>query len=101
MFKVKIVKQEGIVPKRVTKYAAGLDCFSPFDVEMKSHTKLLLPLGFALELQTNTCGILKACSGLAVKYGLEVLAGVIDCYTILHQIIYLILQMKLLAHHLV
>lgn len=78
MFKVKLTRQEIIPPRRVTKYAAGLDCFAPYDFLIPSGCKMLINLGFALELQTNTVGLLKTCSGLALKYSLEVMAGVID-----------------------
>ena len=78
MFKVKLLQPYAIVPKRVTKYAAGLDCFSPFKFVLDAGERMLVKLGFALELQTNTVGLLKPCSGLALRYGLDVQAGVID-----------------------
>ena len=77
MFKVKLNRQEIVPPRRVTKYAAGLDCFAPYDMTVPC-TRMLVNLGFSLELPTNTCGLLKPCSGLAVQYGLDILAGVID-----------------------
>ena len=78
MFKVKIVRQEAIQPKRITKHAAGLDCFAPYDFIIPSGTRMMINLGFAVELPPSTCGLLKSCSGLAIQFGLDVMAGVID-----------------------
>jgi dUTP pyrophosphatase len=66
------------LPERGTKESAGLDlrCVKGFMV--KPGERVLVPTGFAWSLPLGSVGMIRPRSGLAVKYGIDVMAGVVD-----------------------
>lgn len=68
----------GVVPKRGTPYAAGLDLFSPIDAVIFPSERMLIKLNISIELPVGTFGHILPRSGLALKNGIHVGAGVID-----------------------
>lgn len=68
----------GVVPKRGTQYAAGLDLFSPIDAVIFPSDRMLIKLNISIELPVGTFGHILPRSGLALKNGIHVGAGVID-----------------------
>jgi dUTP pyrophosphatase len=69
----------GYIPKRGTEYSAGLDLFSPIDTIVMPLERLLIKLNISIELPVGTFGHILPRSGLALKNGIHVGAGVIDC----------------------
>ena len=67
--KVKLLSPGAKVPTRANKYAAGYDLYSPVDFEIKPGRNIL-PLGFKIELDPNTEGMIRPRSGFSSK-GME------------------------------
>jgi dUTP pyrophosphatase len=67
-----------IVPKRGSAYAAGLDLFTPTSGVVDPGKRLLVKLDIAIELPQGTFGHILPRSGLALKNGIHIGAGVID-----------------------
>ena len=67
-----------IIPKRGSEYAAGLDLYAPTDGLVLSGQRLLVKLDIAIELPEGTFGHILPRSGLALKNGIHIGAGVID-----------------------
>ena len=66
------------LPSRGTKESAGLDLRCVKGFRLKPGERTLVPTGFAMALPPATVGIIHPRSGLAVRYGIDVLAGVVD-----------------------
>jgi len=67
-----------VLPKRGSALAAGLDVCSIEDVEIAPKQRALVRTGLAVAIPPGFYGRVAPRSGLAVKQGLDVLAGVID-----------------------
>jgi dUTP pyrophosphatase len=66
------------VPKRATEGSAGYDIASDEDVVIDPGERSLVKTGFSVRVPDGTYGRVAPRSGLAVKHGIDVLAGVID-----------------------
>lgn len=66
------------LPERATKESAGLDIRCTKGFMLKPKEQILIPTGFAWSLPYGTVGMIRPRSGLAVKFGIDVLAGVVD-----------------------
>ena len=66
------------LPTRATEMAAGLDLYADAAVTVWPLDRALIPIGVALALDPGQCGLVWPRSGLAVKSGITVGAGVID-----------------------
>ena len=67
-----------VLPTRGSAAAAGLDLYSIEDIQIQSHQRVLARTGVAVAIPQGFYGRVAPRSGLAVKNGLDVLAGVID-----------------------
>ena len=67
-----------IIPKRGSLYAAGLDLYTPTAGIVEPGQRLLVKLDIAIELPHGTFGHILPRSGLALKNGIHIGAGVID-----------------------
>ena len=67
-----------IIPKRGSTYAAGLDLYTPTSGVVQPGKRLLVNLDIAIELPQGTFGHILPRSGLALKNGIHIGAGVID-----------------------
>lgn len=65
-------------PTRGSSLAAGYDMYASEDVELKARTRALIPTGISIAVPEGTYGRVAPRSGLAVKNGIDVGAGVID-----------------------
>jgi dUTP pyrophosphatase len=72
------LSQHAYLPTRGSSHAAGLDLYTPIAGTVPAHQRLLVPLDIAIRLPTHTYGHVLPRSGLAVKHGIHVGAGVID-----------------------
>jgi len=75
---VKKLSYGAILPKRGSEYAAGLDLYSPVSGTVLPMQRFLVPLDISIELPKNTYGHILPRSGLALKSGIHIGAGVID-----------------------
>ncbi|MEJ7616078.1 MAG: dUTP diphosphatase [Pyrinomonadaceae bacterium] len=67
-----------VLPTRGSAEAAGLDLYSIEDVEIAAGRRVAVKTGIAVSLPLGYYGRVAPRSGLAVKFGVDVLAGVID-----------------------
>ena len=79
MIKIHLSSETAIMPRLGTESAAGYDLFSDEeDFQLLPRDRVAVPTGVTLEMWPSVVGIIKPRSGLAVKNGIDVLAGVID-----------------------
>jgi len=78
--KVEIVVMEngGSVPSKGSTDAAGFDLHSNEDYTLEPKQRHLFKLGIRMAIPEGYYGQIAPRSGLAYKYGIQVLAGVID-----------------------
>lgn len=78
--KVKLQKlnSEAIMPKYAINGDAGMDLFSLEEYILKPGERKIFSLGFTLEFPKKYYARIAPKSGLALKYGIDVLAGVVD-----------------------
>jgi dUTP pyrophosphatase len=75
---VKKLNEHAITPTRGSPLAAGYDMYSSVDLTIKSGCRGLVDTGIAFTVPYETYGRIAPRSGLAVKNGIQVGAGVID-----------------------
>lgn len=75
---VKKLVPEAIVPARGSDGAAGYDLSSVVDVVVPALGRVAVSTGLAIRTPSGTYGRIAPRSGLAYKYGLDVMAGVCD-----------------------
>lgn len=77
---VKILKinDDAIIPKYSTPGDAGMDLCSIEDYILEPGERKLFPTGIKMSYSKNYYTRIAPRSGLALKYGIDVLAGVID-----------------------
>lgn len=78
MLQVKRLTDSSKLPTRGSAFAAGYDLYASESVVVKSKDRALVPTGIAISVPLGTYGRIAPRSGLAVKYGIDVGAGVID-----------------------
>ena len=69
---------DATIPTRQTDGSAGFDLCSIENVEIQAGDWMRIRTGISLSIPEKHVGLIKPRSGLAVNYGLDVLAGVID-----------------------
>jgi dUTP pyrophosphatase len=67
-----------VMPTRATDGSAGYDLSSAIDCEISPGNRMVIPTGFAWQIPECYAGQIWPRSGLAVKHGIDVLAGLID-----------------------
>lgn len=76
--KVVLNNKDARAPTRGSPGAAGYDLFSIEDIIIAPGKRAVVKTGIILEIPEGVYGRVAPRSGLAFKYGLQVLAGVID-----------------------
>jgi dUTP pyrophosphatase len=76
--KVKKLCVDAIVPKKGSEFAAGYDLTSTEDIIIPPSNRALVSTGLSIEVPHGTYGRIAPRSGLAVRHGLGIGAGVID-----------------------
>ena len=77
-FKVQKLVPTAVIPTRGTPGAAGYDLYSTDGFIIMPGHRVVIPTGLAIQLPVGTYGRIAPRSGLAVKHGVDVLAGVVD-----------------------
>lgn len=75
---LKRLSEDAIVPDRANPTDAGADLYSTESVTMDVGERVLVGTGWAMEIPEGYYGRIAPRSGNAFKYGIDVLAGVID-----------------------
>lgn len=78
MIYFKKIRADAILPSRGSAEAAGLDLSAVDGMLLRAGTRALFNTGLAVELPWGSVGYIKPRSKLALKYGIDVLAGVVD-----------------------
>ena len=74
-----LLKQpEAKTPTRTNSTDAGWDLYSVEDCIIPPKQRKTINTGIAIEMPSNMAGLIWPRSGLSVKHGLDVLAGVVD-----------------------
>ena len=76
--KVQLLLPEATIPTRSTPGAAGLDLYAAEHFLLYPYSRELIETGVAVQMDTDEVGLIWPRSGLAVKYGVDTLAGVVD-----------------------
>jgi dUTP pyrophosphatase len=74
----KKIKDQAIAPSRGSDHSAALDLYACQEVKLIPGQQALIDTGIILEIPHGYWGSIRDRSGLAVKHGLHVMAGVID-----------------------
>lgn len=74
----KRLSENGRAPTRATPGAAGWDLYSADDCEIEPGKRKLVQLDLSLKFPKGTYGRIAPRSGLGLKFGIQVGAGVID-----------------------
>jgi dUTP pyrophosphatase len=78
MISVQLLDQNAKVPTRANVNDAGWDLYSTVDITIPSKQRKTVNTGIALEMPEHMAGLIWPRSGLSVKQGIDVLAGVVD-----------------------
>jgi dUTP pyrophosphatase len=71
--------ERAIIPTRNTKTDAGIDLYTYIDETVPSHSQKIIDTGIAVSMPCDCYARVAPRSGLAAKYSIDVLAGVVDC----------------------
>jgi dUTP pyrophosphatase len=72
------VRVEGAIPEYATDGSAGADLRAAADVVLEPGARAAVPTGVRLQIPPGHAGLVWPRSGLAVRHGIDTLAGVID-----------------------
>jgi dUTP pyrophosphatase len=75
---VKKLVPNAVLPTRGTPGSAGYDLYSTDGFIVMPGHRVVIPIGVSVQLPVGTYGRIAPRSGLAVKHGIDVLAGVVD-----------------------
>ena len=76
--KIKKINPDGKVPTRAKSSDAGYDLYSTVDMPITPTARQLVPTCIAIEIPEGYYGRIAPRSGLAVRAGIDILAGVVD-----------------------
>jgi len=76
--RVQILNSNGTVPTKTNESDAGFDLYSNIDTVIPSKQRKTVSTGIAIQMPEHFAGLIWPRSGLSVKKGIDVLAGVID-----------------------
>jgi dUTP pyrophosphatase len=75
---VKKLVEHAIVPARASELSAGYDLSAAIDCVVPAGGRAMISTGLAMTVPHGTYGRIAPRSGLSHKYGIDILAGVID-----------------------
>ena len=76
--KVKKLTDSAILPSYSHEGDAGLDLYSDMDCSLEHGQRMIIKTGISVEIPKGFVGLVWPRSGLSVKKGIDVLAGVCD-----------------------
>jgi len=78
LLQVKRLSKDAVVPQRGSKHAAGYDICSSEDCIVPARSRYCVKTDLAVAIPSGHYGRIAPRSGLALKHGIDVGAGVID-----------------------
>ena len=75
---VRLLSNNAILPTKAHTCDAGWDLYTPVDFTLLPNSRYIVDIKIAITVPENTYGRIASRSGLAIKNGIDVLAGVID-----------------------
>ena len=78
VIRVQKLDERATIPTRANKTDAGYDLYALDDIEILAGDRKLVRTGIAMAIPQSCVGLIWPRSGLAVKNGIDVFAGVID-----------------------
>lgn len=78
MIQFKRLSPEAIIPRRGTSGAAGFDIYAAGNAKVQAGDYISIPTKIAVRVPDGYVGLIKPRSGLAVRHGIDTMAGVID-----------------------
>ena len=75
---VNLLNDKATEPTKAHTDDAGWDLYSSVDLTIKPHERDVVSTGISIEMPNHFAGLIWPRSGMAVKHGADVLAGVID-----------------------
>lgn len=78
ILKVKLLSDNAFCPTRSNKTDAGLDLYASQDMTILTQSRAMIKTDLALEIPEGYYGRVAPRSGLALKHGIDVFAGVVD-----------------------
>lgn len=76
--KVQLLNEKARIPTKAHQDDAGWDLYSIEDVEILPGERKIIKTGISLQIPNGYAGLIWPRSGLSVKNGIDVLAGVVD-----------------------
>lgn len=77
-WKVVKIEEDAILPSKTNKSDAGYDLYALEDTIIPARGRALVRTGISMAVPSGHVGLIWPRSGLAVKLGIDVLAGVVD-----------------------
>ena len=78
MIGIQLIKNNAKVPTQANQNDAGWDLYSCIDTVIAPKQRKTVSTGIALQMPEHLAGLIWPRSGLSVKHGIDVLAGVVD-----------------------
>lgn len=78
VLKIKRLVANAILPSRGSEGAVGYDLHCSTDFALDGHNPVCVPTGISIQLPPGVYGRIAPRSGLSVKHGVHIMAGVID-----------------------
>jgi dUTP pyrophosphatase len=78
MIKYKLLHNYSTAPSRATDGSAGFDLYATDHHYVWPKAQVKIPTGISFEIPSDHAGFIWPRSGMAVKYGFDILAGLID-----------------------
>ena len=78
VLKIKKLHSDATAPTKATQFAAGFDLCALTGCTIEARCRMLVKTGLSIQVPVGTYGRIAPRSGLALKNGIDVMAGVID-----------------------
>jgi dUTP pyrophosphatase len=75
---VKLLSDKGRLPYKTNRFDAGFDLYASENIQISPNSRELISTDIAVAIPNGYVGLIWPRSGLAVKKGIDVFAGVID-----------------------
>lgn len=75
---IQLLDKNAKMPTRANEYDAGFDLYSIIDTVIPPKQRKTVNTGIAIQMPEHMAGLIWPRSGLSVKHGIDVLAGVVD-----------------------
>lgn len=76
--KIKKLKEEALLPRYAHPGDAGMDFFSDEEIILEAGQRKLISTGIAMQIPAGYVGLIWDKSGIATKFGIKTMAGVVD-----------------------